>query len=275
MTATHPISIAVAPNGGRKTHADHPALPMTAAELARVASLCLEAGASMIHVHVRNGDGGHLLDADAYRAAIGAIGKSVGGGLVIQITSESLGVYTPAQQMQVVREVRPESVSLALRELLPDERAEAEFSVFLHWLSQENVAPQFILYSPDEAVRLASLQARGVVPFERLSVLYVLGRYTAGQTSDPGDLVPFLGEAVPRFSHWSTCAFGGREAACVVAGALLGGNIRVGFENNLLMPDGRIARGNEELVGVARESIARLGFDVATADQLRADWQLK
>ena len=275
MTATRPVSIAVAPNGGRKTHADHPALPMTAAELARVAGLCREAGASMIHVHVRDGEGGHLLDADAYRTAIGAIRKAVGDGLVIQITSESLGAYTPAQQMQVVREVRPESVSLALRELLPGAHGEAEFSAFLHWLRQENIAPQFILYSPHEAVQLASLQVRGVVPFERLSVLYVLGRYTAGQTSDPGDLLPFLGDVVPRFAHWSTCAFGGREAACVLAGALLGGNIRVGFENNLLMPDGRIARGNEELVGVARESLARLGFSAATADQLRADWQLK
>lgn len=275
MTAMRPISIAVAPNGGRKTHADHPALPMTAAELARVAGLCLEAGANMIHIHVRNGDGRHLLDADAYRAAISSIRKVVGDGLVIQITSESLGVYAPAQQMQVVRDVRPESVSLALRELLPGAHGEVGFNAFLHWLRRENVAPQFILYSPDEATRLAQLQARGVVPFERLSVLYVLGRYTAGQTSDPGDLLPFLGEAMPRFAHWSTCAFGGREAACVVAGALLGGNVRVGFENNLLMPDRRIARGNEELVGVARESIARLGFNVATAVQLRADWQLK
>jgi uncharacterized protein (DUF849 family) len=275
MTAMRPVSIAVAPNGGRKTHADHPALPMTATELGRVAGLCLGAGASMIHVHVRDGEGRHLLDADASRAAIDAIRKTVGDGLVIQITSESLGVYAPAQQMQVVREVRPESVSLALRELLPDAHGETEFSAFLHRLRQENVAPQFILYSPDEAVQLARLQARGVVPFERLSVLYVLGRYTAGQTSAPGDLLPFLGESVPRFAHWSTCAFGGSEAACVLAGALLGGNIRVGFENNLLMPDGRIARGNEELVGVARESIERLGFSAATADQLRADWHLK
>lgn len=275
MTAARPVSIAVAPNGGRKTHADHPALPMTAAELARVAGLCLEAGASMIHVHVRDAEGGHLLDADAYRAAIGAIRETVGDSLVIQITSESLGRYTPAQQMQVVRDVRPESVSLALRELLPGEHGETEFSAFLRWLAQENVAPQFILYAPDEATRLAELQARGVVPFERLSVLYVLGRYTAGQTSAPSDLLPFLGEAVPRFAHWATCAFGPSEAACVLAGALLGGNIRVGFENNLRMPDGRIARGNEELVDAVRDSIARLGLDVATAAQLRADWQLK
>ena len=275
MTATRPVSIAVAPNGGRKTQADHPALPMTAAELARVAGRCLAAGASMIHVHVRDREGRHLLDADAYRDALATIRRAVGDRLVLQITSESLGVYAPMEQMQVVREVRPESVSLALRELLADAKGEPEFSAFLHWLRKENVAPQFILYSPEEAVRLADLRLRGVVPFEQLSVLYVLGRYTAGQTSDPTDLLPFLCTAVPRFSHWSTCAFGDKEAACVLAGALLGGNIRVGFENNLLLPDGRIAGGNEDLVGVARDGLTGLGYRPATADELRTAWQLK
>ena len=62
------IAIAVAPNGGRKTKADHPALPLTPAELAATAAECLEAGAAMIHVHVRDANGRHLLDADAYRA---------------------------------------------------------------------------------------------------------------------------------------------------------------------------------------------------------------
>jgi len=273
MVAARPVSIAVAPNGGRKTHADHPALPMTAAELARVAGLCLEAGASMVHAHVRDREGRHLLDADAYRDALGAIRQAVGQQLVVQITSESLGIYTPAEQMDVVRQVRPESVSLALRELLPNGGDEADFSTFLDWLRKENVAPQFILYAPQEAVRLAELKARGVIPFDQLSILYVLGRYTAGQTSDPADLLPFLDAAVPRFPHWSTCAFGHREAACVLAGALLGGHVRVGFENNLLLPDGQTARGNEDLVGVVRDGVVGLGYRLATADELRASWQ--
>lgn len=226
----------------------------------------------MIHVHVRDPDGRHLLDADAYRAALGAIAETVGDSLVVQITSESLGIYAPPRQMQVIREVRPEAVSLALRELLPDARGEIEFSAFLEWLRRENVMPQFILYSPNEAVRLVELQARGVVPFEKLSVLYVLGRYATGHTSNPADLLPFLSEAMPRFEHWSTCAFGDQEAACVLVGALLGGNIRVGFENNLLLPNGQIADGNEELVGVAREGIRRLGYRPSTAAELRTEW---
>ena len=65
-----PTAIAVAPNGGRKVKADHPAVPLTPAELAVTAARCREAGASMIHAHVRTADGQHLLEADAYREAI-------------------------------------------------------------------------------------------------------------------------------------------------------------------------------------------------------------
>ena len=66
------VVVTVAPNGGRKTKADHPALPLTADELARTAAECLERGASMIHLHVRDAEGRHSLDPEAYRATIAA-----------------------------------------------------------------------------------------------------------------------------------------------------------------------------------------------------------
>ncbi|GGE05155.1 3-keto-5-aminohexanoate cleavage enzyme [Aureimonas endophytica] len=259
----HAVSIAVAPNGGRRTKADHPAIPLTPAELARTAATCLEAGAGMIHVHVRKPDGTHLLDADAYRAAIAAIRRAVGDRMAIQITSEALGLYTPAAQRDVVRAVRPEAVSLALRELVPDSSEERAFADLLAWAARERVDPQIILYAPDEAVRLQDMRRRGLIPFERLSVLYVLGRYSANQTSTPADLLPFLASEMPRFEHWSVCAFGRHEAACVTAAALLGGHVRVGFENNLWLPDGRMAADNAELVSTVSSSLRGLGVELA------------
>lgn len=266
----HPVAIAVAPNGGRKVKADHPAVPLTPQELAETAARCLDAGGAMIHAHVRNRDGSHLLDADAYLAAIAAIRGAVGGKLVIQITSEALGKYTPAEQRAVVRAVKPEAASLALRELVPDASEESAFADLLGWMKGAAVTPQIILYSVEDAARLADLRKRGLVPFDRLPVLFVLGRYTAGQTSSPVDLLPFIQSGAPRFEHWSVCAFGAQEAACVTAGALLGGHIRVGFENNEWLPDGARARGNQDLVAAARRAIEAVGLTAATADQLRA-----
>lgn len=264
------VSITVAPNGGRRTKADHPAIPLTPGELARCAADCLEAGAAMIHVHVRDRAGRHLLDAEAYGEAIAAIRGEVGDRMIVQITSESLGRYSPAEQRAVVRAVRREAVSLALRELVPDATEEHAFAELLETLRREDCSPQIILYAPEEAVRLAELIRRGVAP-EDVETLYVLGRYAADQRSSPADLLPFLAPGLPRFRRWTVCAFGPREAACVTAAALLGGHARVGFENNLFLPDGRQAASNGDLVRAAATLIRPLGFRIASAEEVRRD----
>lgn len=271
-TQTKSAAIAVAPNGARKTKAEHLAVPLTGDELARCAIECLEAGAAMIHVHVRRPDGGHLLDADAYHDVTQRIRRTVGTRLVIQITSEAFGLYQAAEQMQMVRAVRPEAVSLALRELLPDGSNDTEFASFMAWCRTEKVAPQIILYSPEEARRLADLKARGIIPFADVPVLYVLGRYSSGQTAQPADLLPFIGADMPTFDHWSVCAFGRQETACVLAAATLGGHVRVGFENNEHLPDGRRATSNADLVDAARNAMAAVGIDCSDATALRQSW---
>lgn len=266
------VAIAVAPNGGRRTKADHPAFPMTPAELAATAAACLEAGAAMIHLHVRDAQGGHLLDAGAYRDATAAVRAAVCDRLVVQVTSESVGKYGPAEQMAVIRETRPEAVSLALRELAPGKDDVPAFADFLGWLAAERIAPQIILYAPEDATRLAAMIERGVVPFRSIPVLYVLGRYTPGQTSRPADLLPFLSPGMPSFDHWMVCAFGARETGCVTAAALLGGHARVGFENNLQLPDGRVAPDNAALVAATADALRAVGQAPADADTLRVAW---
>lgn len=267
----HQVAIAVAPNGGRRTKADHTAIPLTPTELARTAAECLEAGAAMIHVHVRRADGRHLLDADAYVETTKAIRAEVGDRMVIQITTEALGIYTPIEQTAVLKAARPEAASLALREFAPDEAAEPAFAEALEWMKRESVSPQIILYDPAEAIRLAAMIKRGIVPWPDIPVLYVLGRYTVSQTSRPADLLAFLAPDAPRFGHWSVCAFGQHEAACVTTGALLGGHVRVGFENNLYLPDGTPAPSNASLVATVAGALHGLGHALCAAPDVR-DW---
>jgi uncharacterized protein (DUF849 family) len=275
MSAEQKVAVAVAPNGGRRSKADHPALPMTAAELAATAGACADAGAAMIHLHVRDGQGRHLLDADAYWQAIRAIRAAVGDRLVVQITSESLGIYSPAEQIDVIRRTRPQAVSLALREIVPDGDAEAAFADLMRWIRAERIAPQIIVYSPEEAVRLAGFRSRGMLAADDVPVLFVLGRYTPGQISSPADLLPFLAPEMPTFGHWSVCAFGRRESACVMAAALLGGHVRVGFENNLLLPDGALAASNADVVQEVAGTLGRCGISMASAADLARQWNCR
>ena len=101
QSVTKPVTLCVAPNGAYKTKKDHPKLPMTAKELAETAAACRDAGAAMIHLHVRDHDGVHLLDEHAYRAAMAAVTRAVGRNMVVQITCEAGGRYNRHEQMAV------------------------------------------------------------------------------------------------------------------------------------------------------------------------------
>ena len=103
--------------------------------------------------------------------------EAVGDRLVVQITSESLGRYSPDEQKAVVLKANPEAVSLALREFAPEQTDEAGFGEFLGRLKHMRIWPQIILYSADEAARLGAMRERGLIPFGSLAVLYVLGRF--------------------------------------------------------------------------------------------------
>lgn len=262
-----PMLLMAAPNGARRSKADHPALPLSPVELAATADTTCATGAAAIHVHVRDRQGAHLLDAAAYREAIAAIRHVVGQRLIIQITTEAVGRYTAAEQMALVRDLRPEAVSLALRELIPDPAAESTAAEFLSWLMREHIWPQYILYAPEDLARFADLRRRGLIPGARPAVLCVLGRYSSGQRADPAELLPFLNSDLP--DGWSLCAFGPRENACMLLATALGGHARVGFENNLQLPDGSLAPDNAALVAAAAAGAALAGRTLLDADAAR------
>ncbi len=266
----HDVMIMVAPNGARRTKADHPALPMTAGEIADEARACKDAGASAIHMHVRGDDGAHLLDAARYHVASEAVRAVAGTGLVVQITTEAVGIYQADEQMQVVRDVVPEAVSMAVREIVPDAASEAMAKAFLLWCQSAGAAPQFILYDAADVHRLLDLRSRGVVPFMAPFLLFVLGRYATDQQSSPEDLEPFL-EALGECPFpWAMCAFGARELDCARTAVAAGGHIRIGFENNMYLADGSLAPTNADLIAQAAEAVRQLGCGVMNGEQARA-----
>ncbi|MGY2047622.1 3-keto-5-aminohexanoate cleavage protein [Methylobacterium sp. JK268] len=270
---TKPLIIAVAPNGARLTKADHPALPITAREVGLEAARCREAGAAMIHLHVRDAEERHSLDVDRYRDAIAAVRREAGPDMIVQVTTESVGVYAPAEQIAAMRALQPEAFSAAVRELFADPEGEAEAAAFLAEQAAAGALVQHILYDAGDVTRFQGLVARGLIPLGRASVLFVLGRYAAGQRSDPADLLPFL-EAWNSGHHldlpWSLCAFGRREAACLVTAACLGGDVRVGFENNLARPDGSLAPDNAAQVAALAALARGLGIEIAGPTAARA-----
>lgn len=233
--------------------ADHPAVPVTTREIALASARCHEAGAAAVHAHLRDKDGAHSLDIEGCRNLIATIRGEAGPELVIQVTTEAVGRYSPAEQRALVDAIRPDAASVALGEMIPDAAHEAEGAAFYARSAARGVAIQHILYTPDEVTRLADFIQRGIVPDKGLSVLFVLGRYTRAQQSNPVDLVPFVTASASAglAPVMMVCAFGRGEIASIACALALGGHGRVGFENSLTGPDGVSWQDNTEPVAAA------------------------
>lgn len=253
-----PAILMVAPNGARRTKADHPGLPLTVAETAAEAARAAGAGAAILHAHVRDAEGAHVLDAGLYRELVAEVARTA-PGMLVQITTEAVGRYTPEDQAALVRAVRPAMVSVALREMAPDAEM-AHAARFYAWAAEAGVHVQHILYDRRDADRLDALLADGTVPPALDCRLIVLGRY-GERGADPADLDAFETPGAP----WFLCAFGAAEGAAVARALARGGHARVGFENNLLDRDGRPAASNAVLVAEAARAAHALGRPVASA----------
>lgn len=266
----NPLVIICAPNGARISKSDHHSVPLNAAELADCAEALLPCGVSVLHLHVRDSAGRHTLDADRYREAITAIRNRVGDRLILQVTTEAVGQYNRHQQMALVRDLRPEAVSLALGELCPDGVSLTEMNAFCRDIRQDGVWPQYILYSAAEVARFEALRQDGVFAEERPFALFVLGRYSDSLQGNPAELDAFLDAFEPGSFPWAVCCFGPAEAEAVCRAARLGGHARIGFENNHVLPGGETAGDNAELV---RAAVVRYSQSNSPARPLAsADW---
>ncbi len=261
-----PFVLAVAPNGARRTEDDHPRLPLDPEAIAGEIAACIDIGAGMVHLHVRDTQRRHSLDAGYYRDAIAAIRERAGPDLLIQITTESVGHYRPDQQRICVRQLMPDSASLALRELAADTSEAQLTGRLLREMLEAGAIPQLILYHPDELMHYRQLQAAGLFPNVELPLLFVLGSHA--DESPHATLSDFLAGPVGD-ACWMVCAFGRNELPVAREALRRGGQVRVGFENNLYHPEGRRLKDNAESVALVAAAAAALNRHPACPDVCR------
>lgn len=261
------VVIMVAPNGARKTKADHASLPVSIADTVTEAERCYAAGAGALHGHVRGGAEEHVLDAGLYRELIAEMSSRV-PDMLLQITTEAVGRYTPEQQVDCIRAVKPAMASVILKEISWNFERPDFAREFFEWCDEQRIHVQHILFSAEEFDRFADYRDRGVIPAGHRCVLFVLGRYNVDFQSDPADLEPFLRRDLAGLD-WFSCAFGHREQECVLAAIEAGGHARVGFENNLYLPDGELADDTAHLVASLVEALRPAGVKPATGAAAR------
>ena len=242
--------IMVAPTGARRDKTDHPALPLSVPEIVAEAVACHAAGADALHLHIREPDGAHSLDPGVYREALSAL-RSTLPGFPVQITTEAAGIFDVVTQADCIRALRPDWISLSVREMARDTALAAR----LYSEAQDMTCRvQHILFDDADLDLLAAWRADGTIPDTPLEVIHVLGRYADGPPSDPAQvpvrLAPLSGAA-----RQMVCAFGPQEHACLIEAAKHGADLRIGFENSMTSPDGTLWASNAASVAALVASL--------------------
>jgi 3-keto-5-aminohexanoate cleavage enzyme len=267
------VIITVAPTGSIPTQKDNPNLPITPEEIAEETRRSYEAGASLVHLHARNPDtGGPASDIAVFRAYLAAVRETC--PIITQITTgggaTTLGL-TPEERLKPVEELRPDSASLNAgsmnfgRKLFPN--TPDVIQLYAKRMKELKVMPEFEIYdlsmiqNVDYWIRQAGILD---TPYQFSFVMGVMG----GIPPTFRNLLA-LKESTPSDYNWQVIGIGRHQIPLGIMGVLLGGNIRVGFEDNIYLSKGVLAKSNAELVEKAVRIIRELGLEVASVEEAR------
>jgi 3-keto-5-aminohexanoate cleavage enzyme len=267
------VIITVAPTGSIPTRKDNPNLPITAEEVAEETRRAYEAGAAVVHLHARDPDtGAPSSDLSIFRDYLAAVRDAC--PVITQITTgggaTTLGL-NPEDRLKPVEELRPDSASLNAgsmnfgRKLFPNTPDIME--LYAGRMKALGVMPEFEAYdlsmiqNVDHWIRRADILDP---PYQFSFVMGVMG----GIPPTFKNLLA-MKEALPTEYTWQAIGIGRHQIPMGTMGVLLGGNLRVGFEDNVYLSKGVLAKSNGELVEKAARIIRELGLEVAGVDQAR------
>lgn len=222
-------------NGGR-TRDEHPAVPVSPEELAADALAVRRAGAFAVHVHPRDARGAETLAAGACERAVAAIRAAAPAMPVGLSTSAAIDPdpFARAAAVSSWRQ-RPDFVSVNVSEL--------GWAGIVRAALHAGIGVEAGLATPAAAEELV----RSPFTHQLLRALVEVERGVE-EARAIAQLVP---EGVPQLWH----GYGERTWEVVAAGAAAGHDVRVGLEDVLVLPDGRVASGNAELVATARQLV--------------------
>jgi 3-keto-5-aminohexanoate cleavage enzyme len=267
-----PVIITSAIVGAEVTKAQQPYLPVTPEEIIQSAVECYEAGAAIIHIHVRDAQGIATQDAQLFRRVVEGIRLHCD---VITQVSTGGAVWMSAEERLQSIECRPDMATLTTgtvnfgEGVFMNNRQLVE--TFARRLRESGIVPEIEIFDMgmlDEAIRLRSM---GLItdPVQFDFVMGVPGALGA----DPAHLVHMV-RALPAGSTWSVAGIGRHQLTLGVLALAMGGNVRVGFEDNIYYRKGQLAHSNAELVSRVVRIAQEIDRPVATPTQAREILQL-
>lgn len=261
------LIITVALTGNVPTKAMNANLPVTAAEIARDVRRCIDAGASICHVHARDADEKPTLDAAVFRENVRQIRVQAPEAIIQLSTGARAGKDWDARGGPV--KLQPEMASFTTGSNNLPGIVYENSPPFIEYLAgvfkETGVKPEIEVFETGMINNALYLQKKGLLRAP-LHFDFVLGAPGAMPASIKNLL--FLSESVPQDSTWTVAGIGKAQMPMAAAAMLMGGHVRVGLEDNLIMPDGSPAS-NPRLVEKAARIAGELGREIATPDEAR------
>jgi len=251
MTAT---LITVAPTGAESTKSDVPALPVTLDELVATAKECAALGASVIHVHIRDGLGRPTLDLGLLRETVRALRQST--DLIVQLSSGGAVTDPEADRLRVL-DAGPDMASCTMGTVNFGDDVflnRWEFIVDLHTRMQERgIVPEYEIFDLGHLTALDRLLSRyGLPAGGHVHVDFVMG-VPGGMPGTTAALVACMSALrdLPLGTTFSATGVGRATIPVMLASLSAGGHLRVGMEDTITYAKGRPVESNMQLVARA------------------------
>ncbi len=241
--------ITVAPTGAETAKSDVPQLPTTLDELVAEAKACEAAGASLVHVHVRDAEHQPTLDPQRLRDTVQALREQT--DLVVQLSTGG-SVHDPLESRLKVLDAEPDSCSLTCGTTNFGDDVFLNPYPFMAQLYQQaqerEVVPEFELFDLGHVAALRRLIDTYGLPYGgTVHVDFVTG-VPGAMPGTVEALVAGVQMLPAEVTSWSATGIGRTHLPIAAAALAMGGHLRVGMEDNLVYAKGRPVRDNAELV---------------------------
>ena len=272
------VVISAALTGALTTRDQCEAIPYTPAEIAEEAAAAREAGAAVAHIHARTDEGDPTFSTETYRE----IYEEVRDRTDIIINFSTGAVDEPVEtRTDYIREVSPEVAALNMGSMnyakYSDRRGDfvfdqvfdnsfSEIQAFLEAMNDAGVKPELECFDTGHIGNIRPLVKQGNLdhPIQFSLIMGVLGGIPASVENLAHQV-----RQLPDDATWQVIGISRDQWPLVGAALSMGGNVRVGLEDNFYLPDGEMAESNADLVARAARMARDVGREPATPDEAR------
>src|SRR5436190_1160333 len=278
-----PVIITDSISGAVANRDQCPAIPYTPEEYGAEAKRVVDEGGSMIHIHARKPDGTPSYDVEDFQAITEAIRDQV-DDVIINYSTGAIGVPIE-KRLEYLRALRPDVAALNMgsmnyakysrrrKDFVFKAVFENSFDTIIAFVSEMRelgIRPEHECFDSGHVANLDPLIDMGLLeePLQISCVMGVTGgiRPNAKNLAHMADQIP--GGAQSR-NNWGVIGISREQWMLVAAALTLGGNVRVGLEDNFYLPNGEMARSNGDLIAEARKMVEAVGRRPATVAEAR------